>query len=157
MKKIILIALVLGSLYWLSNYTPQDNGAHSSSSIAPASEPQSRAHDVTSGGSVADAYARRLENVRVEDQGTVVKVLPDDTQGSQHQRFLVRVNSGTTVLIAHNVDLAPRVSGLQQGDRIRFTGEYIWNEKGGVVHWTHRDPSGHHAAGWIELNGQRYR
>jgi hypothetical protein len=158
MKKIIFIALVLSGIYWLSNYPSHDPSAHGPSSATaqpPAS--QSSTNTSSSGGSVADAYTRRLENVRVEDQGTVVKMLADDTQGSQHQRFLVRVNSGTTILIAHNIDLAPRVANLHAGDRIRFAGEYVWNEKGGVVHWTHRDPGGHHTAGWIELNGQRYR
>jgi hypothetical protein len=158
MKKIFLIAIVLGSIYYLSNYTPQDSGTRSASPAATQSSgSQPRTQGVSSGASVADAYARRLENVRVEDQGTVVKVLADDAQGSQHQRFLVRVDSGTTVLIAHNIDLAPRVARLQTGDRIRFAGEYVWNEKGGVVHWTHHDPSGHHQAGWIETNGQTYR
>jgi hypothetical protein len=164
MKRVILIAIVLGAIYWLSTYPPQDthtSDKRSSTSQMPATQsrplPAPDAQTVSPAGSVADAYSRRLENVRVEDQGMVVKVLADDAQGSQHQRFLVRVNSGTTILIAHNIDLAPRVAGLQQGDRIRFAGEYVWSEKGGVVHWTHRDPAGRHAAGWIELNGQRYR
>ncbi len=102
---------------------------------------------------VASAFETHERNVSVEDHGTVVAILPDDDQGSRHQRFLVRVASGTTVLIAHNIDLAPRVEPLHRGDSISFRGEYIWNEKGGIVHWTHRDPSGRHAAGWLSLNG----
>jgi hypothetical protein len=90
-------------------------------------------------------------------EGVVVKVLADDNDGSRHQRFIVRLASGQTVLIAHNIDIAPRVQGLSVGDTVSFSGEYETNNKGGVVHWTHRDPSGRHAAGWIRHRGQTYQ
>jgi len=60
-------------------------------------------------------------------------------------------------LLAHNIDVAPRIDGLAPGDRVRFKGEYIWNEKGGVIHWTHHDPQGRHVAGWIVHNGKTYQ
>jgi hypothetical protein len=90
----------------------------------------------------------------VESSGMVVKVLPDDTEGDRHQRLLVRISSGDTVLIAHNIDIAPRIE-VRQGDAIRFKGEYIWNDRGGVIHWTHRDPRHRHSDGWLEANGRR--
>jgi hypothetical protein len=65
----------------------------------------------------------------------------------------VRVAGGGTVLIAHNLELAPRVAPLTVGDELEFSGEYVWNEKGGVVHWTHPDPRGQHRAGWIRRVG----
>jgi hypothetical protein len=86
--------------------------------------------------------------VEVETGGRVVRLLPDDRQGSPHQRFLLRVAGGTTVLVAHNIDLAPRVS-LAPGDSVELRGEYEWNPKGGVIHWIHPDPEGRHADGWI--------
>ena len=84
------------------------------------------------------------------------KVLPDDRKGSRHQRFILTLDSGQTVLIAHNIDLAPRVPELKRGDVVQFKGEYEWNERGGVVHWTHHDPNGKHAPGWLRREGQRY-
>jgi hypothetical protein len=93
---------------------------------------------------------------QVRGAGKVIRVLADDNEGSRHQRFIVRLGSGRTILIAHNIDLAPRVPSLETGDAIRFYGEYEWNQKGGVVHWTHHDPQNRHTGGWIEHNGKRY-
>jgi hypothetical protein len=59
--------------------------------------------------------------------------------------------------LAHNIDLADRVASLKVGDRVAFNGEYEWNPKGGVVHWTHRDSGGTHVDGWIEHSGHRYQ
>jgi uncharacterized protein DUF3465 len=105
----------------------------------------------------ASAFAKHASNIRVEGQGTVAKILPDDNDGSRHQRFIVRLSSGQTIVIAHNIDLAPRVSSLNEGDVVAFSGEYEWNPKGGVVHWTHRDPDGGHSAGWIRHDGQAFQ
>ena len=98
------------------------------------------------------------QDVPVTGGGTVFKVLPDDKEGDRHQRFLIRVDgSGDgTALIAHNIDLAERVP-VREGDVIRFAGEYVWNERGGVVHWTHRDPAHRHKDGYIEKDGRRYQ
>jgi len=106
---------------------------------------------------LARAVAAQASGVVVESEGVVVSVLPDDRRGSRHQRFLLEVASGGTVLVAHNIDLAPRVAGLARGDVVRFRGEYEWNDKGGVVHWTHHDPDGRRPGGWVELAGRRYR
>lgn len=103
------------------------------------------------------AFANRLGNQQVEGQGTVVKTLADDNNGSRHQRFIVRLASGRTLLVSHNIDLAPRVDALRAGDSIAFYGEYEWNPKGGVIHWTHRDPQGRHPGGWLKHDGRIYQ
>lgn len=104
-----------------------------------------------------NAFENRISNQQVSGQGVVVKILADDTQGSRHQRFIVRLGSGQTLLIAHNIDLAPRIDSLRVGDAVSFNGEYEWNPKGGVIHWTHHDPQRRHPAGWIRLGGQTYQ
>ena len=106
---------------------------------------------------VASAYVQHLQDVQVQGEGRLVKVLPDDNDGSKHQRFILRTPEDISVLIAHNIDIAPRITNLTIGDTVYFSGEYVWNEKGGVVHWTHRDPRGRHASGWLKHNGITYQ
>jgi hypothetical protein len=105
---------------------------------------------------LAAAYREGRSDVQVLGEGRVVKVLPDDTRGSRHQRFILELDSGQTVLVAHNIDLAPRIDGLARGDEVRFHGEYEWNDRGGVLHWTHHDPRGAHIGGWLEHRGRRF-
>lgn len=129
------------------------SGAGAVSAPPGASREASGRHDAF----LDDAFTRRLSRVQVRGEGTVVKVLRDDGNGSRHQRFIVRLDSGRTVLVAHNIDLAPRIDGLRAGDTVTFSGEYEWNPKGGVIHWTHRDPRGRHPEGWIRHDGQLYQ
>lgn len=102
------------------------------------------------------SYKNRLSDVQVSGEGVVIKLLRDDNEGSRHQKFIVRLPSGQTLLIAHNIDVAPRVNSISTGDKIQFKGEYEWNNKGGVVHWTHHDPAGQHVDGWLKHRGVSY-
>lgn len=102
------------------------------------------------------AIANQLSDVVVSGSGVVIRTLSDDTKGSRHQRFIIRVDDGRTLLMVHNIDLAPRIDSLQKGDKIDFKGKYIWNKKGGLVHWTHHDPAGKHPPGWIRHHNRLY-
>lgn len=106
---------------------------------------------------IARAFSNRESDLQVYGQGVVLMLLPDDNNDSRHQRFIIRLSSGQTLLIAHNIDLAPGIDTLRTGDTVQFYGEYEWNEKGGVIHWTHNDPDGSHVAGWLQHQGQRYQ
>jgi hypothetical protein len=106
---------------------------------------------------VGRAFNNGTSDVQVEGEGLVTRILADDLDGSKHQRFIVRLASGQTVLIVHNIDIAPRVARLKEGDSVRFCGEYVWNEKGGLVHWTHHDPERRHVAGWLKYKGRTYQ
>lgn len=92
----------------------------------------------------------------VEIHGQVTKTLRDDTHPPRHQRFIITIDGGRTLLVAHNIDLAPRVP-VQRGDAIEVRGEYETNPKGGVIHWTHHDPDGRRPGGWIRHEGKQYR
>ncbi|MCR8924416.1 DUF3465 domain-containing protein [Dasania sp. GY-MA-18] len=113
----------------------------------------SHSHD---GQIIAQAYASQISDIQVRGSGVVIKLLPDDTVGSRHQRFILKLADGQTLLIAHNIDLAPKIDKLAIGDQVEFYGEYEWNPKGGVVHWTHHDPAGRHPNGWLKHKGVTY-
>ena len=140
-----LIVVVLGfALYGLYERYP--------SFIKSFTEPSTAGDQL-----LTNAYENRLSNIQVGGSGVVVKILPDDMQGSRHQKFILRLSSGQTILISHNIDLAHRVEALREGDTVEFFGEYEWNSKGGVVHWTHHDPDGRHKVGWLKHNGSIYQ
>ena len=111
---------------------------------------------VSGDGTVAGAFRNHASGVQVSGKGVVTRILPDDSDGSRHQRFILKLPSGQTLLVAHNIDLAPRIASLRQGDSVEFNGEYEWNSKGGIIHWTHHDPEGRHAAGWLKHYGNTY-
>ncbi len=103
------------------------------------------------------AIAEQKSGIQVAGEGIVTKLLADDNEGSRHQRFILTLSSGQTLLVAHNIDLAPRLDSLRSGDSVEFNGVYEWNPKGGVIHWTHHDPGGRHQAGWLRHAGKIYQ
>jgi len=159
MRKLLPVIVVLAVAYLTANQwggigTPQleEAGVENVSEAPLVRNDASRSED-----RIARAYQDKESDVLVEGRGEVVRVLADDNDGSRHQRFILRMASGQTVLVAHNIDLAPKVPGLKAGDVVEFSGEYEWNDQGGVVHWTHKDPQGRHPAGWLRYLGQTYQ
>ena len=147
MRKVLLPVVVVVALAFY---------AYSRSSVPDVSgAPAANATD--SDAILANAFDKQISDIQVEGRGTVVRVLPDDNEGGRHQRFILRLNTGQTLLIAHNIDLASRIRSLRAGDTVAFSGEYEWSAKGGVVHWTHRDPNGRHQAGWLRHNGRSFQ
>lgn len=144
MKKIVLLIVIALSLY---GYLEQNPGFIQSFANQGATD------DVV----LANAYENRKSDIQVSGSGIVIRNLADDTTGSRHQKFILKLSSGHTLLISHNIDLAPRINSLRKGDTVEFYGEYEWDYKGGVVHWTHHDPRGNHIGGWLKHNGATYQ
>ena len=101
------------------------------------------------------AYATQRSGVWLETSGRVMRVLRDDNEGSRHQKFILELDDGHSVLVAHNVDLARRIPA-RQGLSLTLRGRYEWNDRGGVIHWTHHDPEGREQGGWIDVDEVRY-
>ncbi|MDF1543353.1 MAG: DUF3465 domain-containing protein [Anaerosomatales bacterium] len=106
---------------------------------------------------LARAYQEGHAGIQVAGSGHVVRILGDDNEGGRHQRFILELDSGQTLLVAHNIDVAPRIPSLREGDVIEFYGVYEWNDEGGVIHWTHHDPAGRHEPGWLKHGGALYQ
>lgn len=145
MKKLLLLAAIAAAFYYL-NLGPApplpDEGLQSPPAVAT--------------DTLAAAFAERQSDVQVTGTGRVTRILGDDSLGDRHQRFILELPTGQTVLIAHNIDLASRVEPLAAGDAVEFHGVYEWNDMGGVVHWTHHDPEGRHEPGWLKHRGRTY-
>lgn len=106
---------------------------------------------------IMKAYKQQISNIQVQSKGEVKAILADDNDGSRHQKMILKLENGLTVLVAHNIDLAPRVEGLRKGEIVEFYGEYEYSPKGGVIHWTHHDPKAKHVDGWLKYQGKSYQ
>lgn len=150
MKRILIVVVAFFAAYFFFSYQHSPTLNPEPSSTSPQSS-------VNTDAVITTAFSNHTSHLQVSGQGIVIKLLPDDNRGSRHQKFLLKLANGLTLLVAHNIDLAPRINSLREGDTIEFYGEYEWNERGGVLHWTHRDPHGQHVAGWLLHQGQRYQ
>lgn len=141
-KRVVPILVVLAAVYLYQQLDTPAGQSHQGSSPPAA----------TASGTDTEFRDGR----QVQGSGKVLRILPDDNDGSRHQRFILGLPDGRTLLIAHNIDLAPRVSGIREGDTVEFHGEYASNSRGGVIHWTHHDPEGRHPGGWLRHQGRTY-
>jgi hypothetical protein len=154
MKKALWLAALLAIVWYFNRQADVAPDA-----LPPSAESRREHAPAPDAGAdaVADAYANRESGLQVSGQGTVSRLLEDDHDGSRHQRFIMQLDSGQTLLVAHNIDLAPRIESLQVGDTVAFNGVYEWNDRGGVLHWTHHDPQGEHEPGWLRHRGRTYQ
>lgn len=140
-KQRIWLVIAFGFLIWgASHYQPHQQNTNKAET-----------------SSISALFQQQKSDVLVEVTGTVSRILSDDNKGSRHQRFIITLPDGLTILVAHNIDLAPRIDALKMGDEVDVFGEYEWNNKGGVIHWTHHDPANKHPHGWIRHKGKLYQ
>jgi hypothetical protein len=162
-RLLAVVGLVLAAVYVYQARSPGAGAAPSAVAPVPApsapaaAEPLHPPPAAPAPGSAAvlEAFKARRSGVEVEATGVVARRLADDRKGLPHERFILRVGD-LTVLVAHNTELAPPVP-VSTGDTVEVRGEYEWNQLGGVIHWTHREPDGRHSPGWIRLRGRLYQ
>ena len=159
MKKYLLVLLLIGvALNFTACRAPNNAQKNAQSQSTEQQVEQTNTAPSTNSsmdaGAITEAFGAQRNVPQVQGSGIVTKALKDDTKGLKHQKFLLKVSNNITILIAHNIDLAPRVADINEGDTVAFKGEYIYTPKGGTVHWTHKDPRNHHQGGWLKHNGK---
>jgi hypothetical protein len=152
MNRILIILILIGTVLFGFKYLNIDVPK-----LTPRENNESRTTNNYNAPPSKNSYNTPASGSQFSGSGRVSRILSDDNIGSRHQRFIVTLPSNQTILVAHNIDIAPRVPALSIGDTISFNGIYERNSKGGVVHWTHHDPNGRHAAGWLIKNGRKYQ
>lgn len=156
----VLVALVLallGAAGWLGERTLLDDSTSAQTPQAEAGDVRESERAGRENGAArrATLFRDRVSDAILEVEGEVRRLLRDDEEGTPHQKWVLELADGATLLVVHNLELSERVP-LREGDRIRARGEYEWNERGGLLHWTHHDPAGRHEDGWVEFAGKRY-
>lgn len=101
------------------------------------------------------AYTDRVSNIWVETDATVKALRQNIEDIERHQNFVIELENGHRLEVLHNLDMAAGVP-VRPGTLIRLRGEYDWTPQGGVIHWTHSDPTGQREGGWIEYQGRKY-
>ena len=173
LKRGLNVLLVVAVAYLIREFGPPSApapapvpSAPTEPPVRPASDPRRGAPQpvpfetparTTDGGAakVAELHRSGRSGEMVDVTGQVTSLLPPDRDGRPHQRFILRLSDGQTLLVAHNLTLAPSVP-LAVGDAVEVRGQYEWNDRGGLLHWTHKDPDGRHPEGYVRHRGQTY-
>ena len=157
MKKLLFpLLLLIGFFAFGFSQTENSNVSKKETNIMTTKHNNIKTTQNNTDDILKQAYQNQQNNIQIEGSGRVKKILADDNEGSRHQRFILELNSGQTLLIAHNIDLAPKIELLQTGDIVEFYGEYEYSKQGGVIHWTHHDPRREHVGGWLKHNNRIY-
>ncbi len=85
----------------------------------------------------------------------VTKILPDDTQGLPHQRWLAHASDGGSVLLVYNSDMGARIP-VKVGDHFAAGGQFIWSNQGPLLHWLHEDTRNKRPDGFVYYGGVIY-
>ncbi len=110
---------------------------------------------------IYDAWRGGRSGIEVQASGSVARVLGERTGPSgPHEGFLLHLTGsgghGLTVRVESNLDIMGSVP-VRDGEAATVRGEYDYDPRGGVIHWTHRDPRGRHPDGFVEIDGHRYQ
>jgi len=122
--------------------------------------PSGQAGSDAGNAAVYQSWAQQRSKVEVTASGSVAKVLGTRRGPSGvHTGFLLHLRGaegrGLTVRVEDNVDLTGQIP-IRAGDDVEVRGEYIYDPRGGLIHYTHRDPRGRHAGGYVRIGNRMY-
>lgn len=109
---------------------------------------------------VYDAWQNGRSRLEVTATGKITRLFGIRAGPSGlHEGFLVRLSGaaghGLTVRVEDNVDITGLIP-LSAGENVEVRGEYIYDESGGLIHFTHHDPRGRHAGGYVRVRDKVY-
>lgn len=109
---------------------------------------------------VYDAWRAQRSNVEVTARGSVARLLGIARGPSGlHEGFLLHLSGaaghGLTVRVEDNVDITGEIP-LSAGDQAEVRGEYIYDSRGGLIHYTHHDPRGRHPTGYVRVGDKTF-
>ena len=112
-------------------------------------------------GAVYEAWRSQRSHLEVTADGSIARVLGTRRGPSGvHEGFLLHLGGsagrGLTVRVESNVDLTGPIP-LRAGQAATVRGEYVYDPRGGLIHYTHLDPRGRHAAGYVRVDGRIYQ
>lgn len=149
---VVLFTLSLSAIIWGIKNRPSNN------SETPPPPSQKEKTQMNPNAEIIEAIKKSapLKYVVVKN-ARVIKILSDDKNGPLHQRWIMEIDSGITITVFHNVNIAERVP-LSEGSFVTVAGELEYGDKwkDPIMHWTHDDPKGHRKAGYVIFNGETY-
>ncbi len=110
---------------------------------------------------VYNAWRDGRSRVEVTASGSVARVLGVESGPSgRHEGFLLHLRGaaghGLTVRVEDNVDITGEIP-LAAGDDVEVRGEYIYDSRGGLIHYTHHDPRFRHEGGYVRVGERIFR
>lgn len=110
---------------------------------------------------IYDAWRSNRSHLEVTAEGSVARRLGTRVgRSGTHEGFLLHLTGaagrGLTVRVEDNVDITGPIP-LTEGAEVEVRGEYIFDRRGGIIHYTHRDPRGRHSAGYVRVNDKFYQ
>jgi hypothetical protein len=99
-------------------------------------------------------FARHESGSWVIASGIILRLQPDTGETLRHQHFIISCSEQHTLLVVNDISVGQRVPA-RPGIHVVIRGIYVWNAQGGLIHWTHHDPSGAQG-GWILFDGRIY-
>jgi len=110
-------------------------------------------------GNAAVYDAWRSQRSRVEVTAVVRDLGLRRGPSGLHEGFLLHLDGaaghGLTVRVEDNVDITGPIA-LRLGDAVEVRGEYIYDSRGGLIHYTHHDPRARHPGGYVRVGNRTF-
>ena len=110
-------------------------------------------------GAACNDYASQSSGNEVLVSGHVVALLGTrESRSGKHEGYLVKLNKNCDLLL--KVETNTSITGpipFTHDEPIVLKGVYVYDPLGGLIHWTHHDPSGRHMNGYVIAGGKSYR